>query len=101
MGSGSMCRRFLPYMSGKCLYVLAEKMEIKKTVDQRKISPRCAAEETAAKAGMCGMGIINSICRLKMIYGDDFNFSIFINETGGTTVRLEGPFQETGCADME
>ena len=36
-----------------------------------------------------------------MIYGDDFNFSIFINETGGTTVRLEGPFQETGCADME
>ena len=20
-GSGSMCRRFLPYMSGKCLYV--------------------------------------------------------------------------------
>ena len=44
---------------------------------------------------MCGMGIINSICRLKMIYGDDFNFSIFINETGGTTVRLEGPFQKT------
>ena len=36
-----------------------------------------------------------------MIYGDDFNFSIFINETGGTTVRLEGPFQKTGCADME
>lgn len=80
----------------------AEQIEkIYETVDQRKISPRCAAEETAAKAGMCGMGIINSICRLKMIYGDDFNFSIFINETGGTTVRLEGPFQETGCADME
>ena len=36
-----------------------------------------------------------------MIYGDDFNFSIFINEAGGTTVRLEGPFQETGCMNME
>ena len=68
--------------------------------DRKNFSPVRSGRD-GGEGGNVRNGDFNSICRLKMIYGDDFNFSIFINETGGTTVRLEGPFQKTGCADME
>ena len=49
--------------------------------------------------------IIRDILRAKRaampeLTNQDIAFSIFINETGGTTVRLEGPFQKTGCSPL-
>jgi len=51
-------------------------------------------EEKRNSPGMFGMGIINSVLRLKIMYGDSFSFFIGINDEGGTTVRLEGDYNE-------
>lgn len=52
------------------------------------------SEEKRSSPGMGGMGIINSVLRLKMMYGDSFTFSIGANDEGGTTVSLEGDYND-------
>lgn len=75
--------------------ISAEQIEkIYETVNQDTFSISCTAQREDSKEGMCGMGIVNSIFRLKMMYGNEFKFSVFINELGGTTIHLEGPFQK-------
>ena len=51
-------------------------------------------DEKNNSAGMGGMGIINSVMRLKMLYGCSFSFSIGKNNSGGTTVYLEGDYND-------
>lgn len=51
-------------------------------------------EGEISSTGMGGMGIINSVVRLKMVYGGSFSFSIGINDEGGTTVCLEGDYDD-------
>ena len=75
--------------------------KIYERVNQEKIYSIYRTEDPEPKAGMGGMGIVNSICRLKMIYGDEFHFSITNNKAGGTTVRLEGTFQKTESLKLE
>jgi two-component system, sensor histidine kinase YesM len=42
--------------------------------------------------GMCGMGIVNSVLRLKILFGDQFIFTISNNlSENGATIQLEGP----------
>ena len=52
----------------------------------------CGERRENAAAGMCGLGIVNSICRLRTLYGDSFAWNIVRNREGGTTVILEGAF---------
>ena len=75
--------------------------KIYERVNQEKNYSIYRTEDPEPKAGMGGMGIVNSICRLKMIYGDEFHFSITNNKAGGTTVRLEGIFQKTESLKLE
>lgn len=51
-------------------------------------------DEKNNSAGMGGMGIINSVMRLKMLYGCSFSFSIGKNNSGGATVCLEGAYND-------
>jgi two-component system sensor histidine kinase YesM len=43
--------------------------------------------------GMCSMGIVNTVMRLKLLYGDELNFNIGSAEGSGTTVTISGPIK--------
>lgn len=66
--------------------------EIYKRLSENFTDIELVKEEKKNTAGMGGMGIINSMIRLKMVYGSSFSFSLGINDEGGTTVCLEGDY---------
>lgn len=68
--------------------------QIYKRIEENFTDIELVKEEKKNSAGMGGMGIINSVMRLKMVYGSTFSFSIGINDDGGTTVCLEGDYDD-------
>ncbi|RCX12990.1 two-component system sensor histidine kinase YesM [Anaerobacterium chartisolvens] len=43
--------------------------------------------------GMCSMGIVNTVMRLKLLYGEELSFDICSNNGSGTTVSISGPIK--------
>lgn len=43
--------------------------------------------------GMGNMGVLNTVLRLKLMYGDNLKFSAFTNFYGGTTICITGPLK--------
>ena len=66
--------------------------QINKRLEESASFTDCVQERKNNSEGMCGMGIVNSVLRLKMLYGESFKFSIDNNADGGTTVYLEGNY---------
>jgi Predicted signal transduction protein with a C-terminal ATPase domain len=50
----------------------------------------CIDESERKQSGMCNLGIVNTVMRFRMLYGDGFRFSIGRDSGGGTRVYLEG-----------
>lgn len=66
--------------------------KINKRIEEIISSNSFASNEITANSN--GMGIINSVLRLKMMYGESFIFSISNSSDGGTRIYLEGDYNE-------
>ena len=50
--------------------------------------------------GMCSMGVVNTVMRLKLMYKDQLDFQIYNSDKSGTIVLITGP-QDINSADDE
>jgi two-component system sensor histidine kinase YesM len=54
-----------------------------------------AYAESLEEQGIDGIAINNTYNRLRLMYGSKLGFTICSNETGGTTIRISGPMDQS------